>query len=101
MCPFTLLYNHYHHRLLPVGMLSHFSHVRLLVMPWTVACQAPLSVGVSRKEYWSRLACPLPEDLPNPGIKSASLTSSALAAGFFTTFTAWEDPHPFIGLFNL
>ena len=40
--------------------------------PWTVAHQAPLSMGFSRQEYWSRLPCPPPEDLPNPGIKPRS-----------------------------
>ena len=43
-----------------------------LVTPWTVACQAPLSVGFSRKEYWSGLPCPPPGDLPNPGIEPKS-----------------------------
>ena len=37
------------------------------VTPWTVACQAPLSMGFPRKKYWSRLLFPSPEDLPNPG----------------------------------
>ena len=53
--------------------------------PWTVACQAPLSVGFFRQEYWSGLPFPPPGDLPNPGIKPESLVSLALAAGFFTT----------------
>ena len=39
-----------------------------LVTPWTVACQAPLSVGFSRQEYWSGLLFPSPGYLPNPGI---------------------------------
>ena len=52
---------------------------------WTVARQAPLSVGSSRQEYWSGLPCPPPEDLSDPGIKAKSLTSPALAGGFFTT----------------
>ena len=38
-----------------------------LVTPWTVALQAPLSVGVSRQKYWSGLPCPPPGDLPDPG----------------------------------
>ena len=59
-------------------MLSHFSCVLLFVTPWTVACQAPLSVRVSRQEYWSGLPCPPPEDLPNPGIKPTSVMSPAL-----------------------
>ena len=39
------------------------------VNPWTVAHQVPLSMGVSRQEYWSRLPFPSPGDLPDPGIK--------------------------------
>ena len=42
------------------------------VTPWTVACQAPPSMGFSRQEYWRGLSFPSPGDLPNPGIKSAS-----------------------------
>ena len=41
---------------------------------------------------WSGLPCPPPEDLPNPGIEPMSLTSPALAGGFFTTNTTWEAP---------
>ena len=59
------------------------------VVPWTVACQAPLSMGFPRQEYWSGLPFPPPGHLPNPGIKPVSLTSPALAGGFFTT---WEAP---------
>jgi len=44
----------------------------------------------SRQEYWSGLPCPPPGDLPDPGIEPESLTSSALAGGFFTTSTNWE-----------
>ena len=54
------------------AMLSCFSHVWLFVTLWTVALQAPLSMGFSRQEYWSGLPCPPPGDLPNPGIKPAS-----------------------------
>jgi len=39
------------------------------VTPWTVACQAPLSISFSRREYWSGLPFPAPGDLPNPGIE--------------------------------
>ena len=60
---------------------SHFSCVRLFVTPWTVAHQAPLSIGFSRQEYWSGLTCPPSGDLPNPGIEPASLMSPALAVG--------------------
>ena len=52
---------------------------------WTLACQSFLSVGFSSQEYWSGLPCPPPEDLPDPQIKSMSVTSPALAVGFFTT----------------
>ena len=48
-----------------------------LVAPWTVAHQAPLSMGFSRQEYWSRLPFPSPEDLPNPGIEPRSPTLQA------------------------
>ena len=53
-------------------LLSRFSHVRLCVTPETAAHQAPLSLGFSRQEYWSRLPCPLPGDLPHSGIKPVS-----------------------------
>ena len=43
-----------------------------LVTPWTVACQAPLSMGFSRQEYWSGLPFPSPGDLPDPGIEPRS-----------------------------
>ena len=61
-----------------------------LVTPWTVACQAPLSTGFSRQEYWNGLPCPAPEDLPNPRIEPMSLPSPALAGGFFTTSATWK-----------
>ena len=41
------------------------SHVRLFATPWTIARQAPLSMGFPRQEYWSRLPFPTPGDLPN------------------------------------
>ena len=71
-------------------MLSHFSRVQFLVTLWTVARQAPLSMGFSRQEHWSGLPCPPLGDLPDPGIKSVSPTSPALAGWFFTTSTIWE-----------
>ena len=61
-------------------MLSHFSHVQLFVC---VAHQAPLSMGSSRQEYWSRFPCPSLGDLPNPGIEPESLKSPAFASKFF------------------
>ena len=68
-------------------MLSCFSCVPLFAMPWIVACQAPLSVGFSRQEYWSVLPCPPPGDLLGPGIEPVSLMSPALSGEFFTTVT--------------
>ena len=58
-------------------------------MDW-VACQAPLCMGVSRQEYWSRLPFPSPGDLPNPGIEHMSLMSPAVAGELFTISTTWE-----------
>ena len=71
-------------------MLSHFSRVWLFGTPLTVACQAPLSMGVSRQEYWHGLPCPPPGDLPHPGIEPASLMSPVLAGRFFTVSATWE-----------
>ena len=53
------------------------SRVRLVATPWTVAYQAPPSVGFSRQEYWSGLPFPSPGDLPNPGIEPGSPTLRA------------------------
>ena len=69
---------------------SCFSRVRLFVTPWTVAHQAPLSIGFSRQEYQSGLPFPPPGDLPNPGIEPRSLKSPALVGRFFTTSATWE-----------
>ena len=55
-------------------VLSCYSCAWLSETPWTVAHQAPLSMGFSRQEYWSGLPCPPPGDLPTPGIKPASIT---------------------------
>ena len=71
-------------------MVSHFSHVRLFMTPWTVALQSPLPMGFSRQEYWSELPFPPPGDLPDPGIEPAS---PALAGGLFTTEPPGK-PHP-------
>ena len=61
-------------------MLPLFRQVRLFVTVWTIAFQAPLSLGFFRQEYWRGLPSPPPGDLPNPGIEPMSLTSPALAA---------------------
>ena len=59
------------------------SGVQLFVTPWTVAHQAPLSMGFSRQEYWSGLPFPSSGDLLDPGMEP---TSPALAGGFFTLY---------------
>ena len=51
---------------------SSLSHVHLFATPSTVACQAPLSTGFSRQEYWSGLPFPSPGGFPNPEIKPGS-----------------------------
>ena len=61
-------------------MLIRFSRVRPFAALWTVACQALLSKGFSRKEYWSGLPGPPPGDLPNPGTESESPVSPAMQA---------------------
>ena len=58
-------------------VLSHFSHVQLLATLWTVACQAPLSMGFSRRKYWRGVPFLSPRNLPDPGIEP---TSPALQA---------------------
>ena len=49
--------------------VESLSRVRLSETPWTVACQAPPSMGFSRQDYWSELPFPFPGDLPDPGIE--------------------------------
>ena len=56
---------------------------------WNIACQVPLSMGLSRQEYWSGLPWPPPGDLPDPGIEPTSFMSSALSGEVFITST-WE-----------
>ena len=66
--------------------------------PWTVALQALLSMGFSRQEHWRGVPYPPPGDLPNPGIKSTSLTPPALAGRFCATSTAWEAQYQYPGI---
>jgi hypothetical protein len=61
-----------------VGLVGKLCPI-LFVISWTAACQAPLSMGFPKQEYWSGFLCPSPEDLPNLGIKSVS---PALVGGF-------------------
>ena len=81
--------------------LSHFSHVRLFAIQRTVAHQAPLSMEFSRQEWWSDLPCLPPRDFPNPGIKSASVTSPALAGWFFIPLAHLGSPAMICRCFSL
>ena len=80
----------------PVCVQSHFSHVQLFATPWTVACQAPLSMGFSRQEYWSGLLCPPPGlqgIFPTQGSNPHFLCLLHWQVGFFfflTTSATWE-----------
>ena len=73
-----------------VHILSRFSRVPLFATLWTVAHQAPLSMGFSRQEYWSELPCSPPGDIPDLGIEPTSLMSPVLVGRFFTTGAIWE-----------
>ena len=68
-------------------------HVQLVAVSWTVAFQAPLSMGFSRQECWSGLPCPPPGDLPNPGMEPMSLVSPALGGRFLTTSATRGAPY--------
>ena len=68
--------------------MKSLSHVQLFVTPWTVAYQAPPSMGFSRQEYWSEVPFPSPGNLPSPGNEPGS---PALAGGFFTTCATCES----------
>ena len=63
-------------------LVQSLSRVRLFSTPWTVARQAPPSMGFSRQEYWSGLPFPSPGDLPNPGMEpgSPALQADALSS---------------------
>ena len=69
------------------------SCVWLFLTPWTVAGQAPLSMGFSRHEYWSGLPFHPLGDLPDPGIRPASPVSLALASGFFAAEPPGKPKH--------
>ena len=62
--------------------MKSLSRVQLFGTPWTVAYQAPLSMGFSRQKYWSGLPFPSPGDLPDPGIEpgSPALEADALTS---------------------
>ena len=70
-----------------------FSQVQLFLTPWAKVLQASLSMGFLRPEYWSGMLFCHPGNLPDPEIQLASLTSPALAGGFFTTRATREAQH--------
>ena len=78
-------------------MLSYFSCIPLFATPWTVAQQAPLSMGFPRQEYWSGLPFLSLGDLPDPGIKPVSAVSPALQPDSLSTepsgkvISRWDD----------
>ena len=72
-----VLHNVYIWSLMKVKMKESLSRVPLFATPWTVAYQAPQSMGFSRQEYWSGFPFPSPGDLPDPGIKPESLALQA------------------------
>ena len=76
------------------GKHCTFGRVQHFVTLWTVAHQAPLSMGFSKQEYWVRCRLPTPRDLPDPGTELMSLVCSALAGRLFTTVPPGEPPDP-------
>ena len=90
-----MLYHLSHHKLesrLPgvCECVKSLSHVQLFATPWTVAYQAPPSMGFSRQEYWSGLPFPSPGDLPNPGIepRSPAFQADTLTSVHFCLYTS-------------
>ena len=77
---------------LSVIFAQPLSCVLFIPGPWTVACQAPLSVEFFLQGFWSGLPFPTTGDLPDPGIEPTSPASPALGGGFFTTWATWEAP---------
>ena len=70
-------------------------HFQLFVTLWTVVCQAPLSMGFSRQEYWSGLPLPPPGDVPNiPWFKLASIMSPVLTGEFFPLVPPMKTKSP-------
>ena len=66
------------------------SRVRLFATPWTVARQAPLSMRLSRQEYWSALLCPPAGDLPDPGTEPTSLTPPTYPPLHWSYLKSWK-----------
>ena len=81
----SFIHHELHSQIFQHACVCLFSRVWLFATPWTVTCQAPMSMGSHRQEYWSGLPFPSPEDLPDPGMETTSPVSPALVDGFFTT----------------
>ena len=77
-----------------------FNCVQFFVTPWTVAHQAPLSMELSRQEYWSGLPFPTAWDIPDPGIEPVSLESPALTDGFFFTTAPPGNPGKILSIID-
>ena len=73
--------------------VKSLSHVQLFATPWTVAYQAPLSTGFSRKEYWSGLPFPSPGGLPDPGIEPRDRTQVSRIGGRHFNFWATREAY--------
>ena len=84
-------------------VLSCFSRVQLFATLWIMAHEVPLSMGFPGQEDQSGLPCPLPGDLPDPGIQPASafLMSPALAGRFFNTSTIQEARNIYIYIISI
>ena len=104
-CPFLAFWNSDTMWISPISTAAANSYRRdslslvakscpTLAIPWTVACQAPLSMGFSRQEYWNGLPFPFPGDLPDPGIEPGS---PALQADSLLT-ELWGKPHTMISI---
>ena len=75
--------------LLYLAVKCLFAENQIVSHLWTIVCHTPLSMGFSKQEQWSRLPCPPPGNLPDPGIEPVSLMSPALSGELFTTSTTW------------
>ena len=78
---------------LSASLLSCLHHFQLFTTLWTVAHQAPLSMGLSRQEYWSGFPSPPPGHLPDPGMEPAPL-QLLISGGFFTAESTGKPHKP-------
>ena len=81
-----------------VCMCSIVKLCQLFATPWTVALQAPLSMGFSRQEYWGGLPFPPPGDLPSPGIEPVSPAAPILSGRFSTTEPPGKPWNSWVGV---